>query len=224
MKKYIILISIFIFNSMAFSNIKLPVMSVFTRIEGKHNKIGRALLSTVGIEFMLGNEIYLYTQIRATCTITGKEKEVERSNGFFPVDVGGLIGMGGYLFDKRNDDGKGWAIVANGAVGVDLSIISKKYFEENAQKEADKYTYENPTDTLVKTPTSTLSMYGGSFAYMYRIPLEINMYARYNLSKHFALQIGLSIGSDIAFKFDNDDSIKPYYGGFRYGASIGLAF
>ena len=224
MKKYIILISIFIFNSMAFSNITLPVMSVFTRIEGKHNKTGSALLSTVGIEFMLGKEIYLYTQIRATCTITGKEKEIERSNGFYPADIGGLIGMGGYLFDKRNDDGKGWAMAANGAVGIDLSIISKKYFKEHAQKEIDTLSSENPMDALIKMPTSILSMYAESIAYMYRIPLEINMYARYNISKRFALQIGLSIGSDIAFEFYNDDSIKPYYGGFRYGASVGLAF
>ncbi len=227
MKKNIFLILVFmlVLSSVSFAqeytynpenkSILNPVFSIFTRLEGRSSEVaGNALLTTSGMEFMLGapswtGRFYFYGQLRYSYIASGDGEIALRTAGniisYSPSSIGALGGFGGYLFDNRDADGKGFSLTMNGAIGLDFALVSS---------------IVDTSDGLF----SLLTTSPAALANMYRIPIELNTYFRYALNSKFAVQVGINLGIDTAFHYVESETSIESYPAFRYGLSIGLAF
>ncbi len=105
------------------TNFKAPNLGVFTRLEGLGDD---AMLSTTGLEWMAGGNKYYYGQLRLSARVLGLGVLPEALQGdLSTVNLAILHGMGGYLFDQRTaDKHKGWSMVLNGAVGMNVDLPS----------------------------------------------------------------------------------------------------
>ena len=182
-----------------------PYFSIFTRIEGQssfgNNNIldYNTPLSTTGIEVFLGkNKLYFYAQLYFQYDMGRNTYYAEEYIATSPYAMGYLIGMGGYLFDKRSSLGTGWSMVMNGGFGM------RVYFPEDGYK---------TDDSLGGTVDGVL----GVMSLFTSFTFEINASARYHISENLGLQFGTVVAIDI---------IAPRKGttAMRYGVSFGIVF
>ena len=178
-----------------------PYFGIFTRIEGQ-SSFGNnynTMLSTSGIEIFLGkNKLYFYAQVYFQYDIGRNTYYVDEIIPTSPYAVGNLIGMGGYLFDKRASTGTGWSMVMNGGGGI------RVYFPEAGHKNDGSF-------------VGTFESFAGALALFTSFTLEINTSVRYHTAQNFGLQFGGVIGMDF---------IAPRQGALtlRYGLSFGMVF
>ena len=183
-----------------------PYFGVFTRIEGLsamgNNGIGNnynTLLSTTGVEGFIGKgKIYFYLQLYFQYDIGRNSYNIEEHVATSAYALGNLIGMGGYLFDKRSSLGTGWSMVMNGGFGTRFYFPSEGYQANN-------------------TIVGNLEGWFQKYALYASFTLEINASVRYHISQNLGLQFGAVAAMDM---------IAPREGYFamRYGASFGIVF
>lgn len=185
--------------------IMAPYFGVFTRIEGQssfgnNNMVNyNTVLSTTGIEVFLGKKkFYFYTQFYFQYDMGRNAYYVDELVATSPYAIGNLVGMGGYLFDKRSSLGTGWSMVMNGGVG------SRVYFLAGGHK----------TDGSIG---DSLESIAGVAALFTSFSFEINTLARYHISQNLGIQFGTVVALDM---------IAPRSGtlAMRYGLSFGVVF
>ena len=179
-----------------------PYFGIFTRIEGQ-SSFGQkynTMLSTSGIEVFLGkNKLYFYAQVYFQYDIGRNNYYAEEFVATSPFAIGNLIGMGGYLFDKRSSLGTGWSMVMNGGVGIRVYL---------------------PSENQVGINPSFVGMFEGwakSMSLFSSFTVEINASVRYHTAQNFGLQFGGVIGMDMIAPRRGDLAI-------RYGLSFGMVF
>lgn len=177
-----------------------PYFGVFTRVEGQ-SSFGNnynTMLSTTGIEVFLGRKLYFYGQLYFQYDLMRDNYYVDEIMVTSPYAFGNLIGMGGYLFDKRSSLGTGWSMVMNGGVGMRI------YDASDNQPDPD------PMFPVLGGFTRAMSLWA-SFIF------EINTSVRYHVSQNFGLQFGAVVGLDYIAPRRDDLAL-------RYGASFGIVF
>ncbi len=195
MKKYILLVLLMVASPLMGqekekSNIKNPAIAISIQLGGVGLLATSPLFTTgVSLELMIAkkkSKAYFYMKFDTAFTPT--------QNSLYGVNLHGLIGAGGYVFDNRSQEtGTGSSVVLNGGLQFGGAIPFPN----------------DSSDTLI---------YSVSF-----LGAEINTRYRYHFSPHIAIQLGLDLGGSIGVNFSSS-SIIPIRNDFYGRAIIGLAF
>jgi len=157
------------------SKSKNPVVAVSTQL-GFVSALGvdPIFLTGITLEFMLGKKTsksYFYTKFDVAFTPT--------SNAVYGINLHGLIGAGGYVFDNRSKEaGSGSSVVLNGGLQFGGAVP-----------------FQNESENSL--------IYSLSF-----LGAELNMRYRYHFNPRVALQIGLDVGGSIGANFTSDLLIR----------------
>ena len=181
MKKYLVLLLMIVSPLMGQekSNIKNPVMAISVQLGGVGVLASSLFTTGVSLELMAAkkkSKAYFYMKFDTAFTPTHKS--------LYGVNLHGLIGAGGYVFDNRSQEtGTGSSIVLNGGLQFGGAIP----FANNSR------------DDLIYS----LSFLGA----------EINTRYRYHFSPHVAIQFGLDLGGSIGVNFYSTIPIRnDFYG------------
>ena len=194
MKKYILvllmLVSPLMAQETAQDDIKNPVVAISIQLGGVGVLATSPLFTTgVSLELMAAkkkSKAYFYMKFDTAFTPTHKS--------LYGVNLHGLIGAGGYVFDNRSQKtGVGSSIVLNGGLQFGGAIPFAN----------------DSSDTLIYS----LSFLGA----------EINTRYRYHFTPNIAIQLGLDLGGSLGANFSSS-SIMLVRNDFYGRAVVGLAF
>ena len=191
MKKMLLLMLLFTSPLMGQekSNIKNPVMAISVQLGGVGVLASSLFTTGVSLELMAAkkkSKAYFYMKFDTAFTPTHKS--------LYGVNLHGLIGAGGYVFDNRSQKtGVGSSIVLNGGLQFGGAIPFAN----------------DSSDTLIYS----LSFLGA----------DINTRYRYHFTPNVAIQFGLDLGGSLGANFSSS-SIMLVRNDFYGRAVVGLAF
>ena len=191
MKKYLVLLLMIVSPLMGQekSNIKNPVMAISVQLGGVGVLASSLFTTGVSLELMAAkkkSKAYFYMKFDTAFTPTHKS--------LYGVNLHGLIGAGGYVFDNRSKEtGIGSSVVLNGGLQFGGAIPFAN----------------DSSDTLIYS----LSFLGA----------EINTRYRYHFTPNIAIQFGLDLGGSLGANFSSS-SIMLVRNDFYGRAVVGLAF